>query len=214
LKNTILDSEKAKARLEALSDGIFAITMTMMIIDLKIPENSFHNLNPSELNNALIDLIPAIRSYLLSFFILAIFWMRQQIHLNYLEVIEKHSILIYIVFLLLIGFVPFTVNLIKRYPEYHTPFILYSLNLLLLSVILYLNTFFTYRKNIKENKQEKDDNIEIFLRISGITVLIFFAGFIISFFNIEIAFFVILIDPVFYFLYRRIGKAKVRHKSN
>ncbi len=214
MKNTFPDSEKAKARLEALSDGIFAITMTMMIIDLKIPENSFHNLSPSELNNALNDLIPSIRSYLLSFFILAIFWMRQQIHLNYLEVIEKHSILIYIVFLLLIGFVPFTVNLIKRYPDYHSPFILYSLNMLLLSVILYLNTYFTYGKKVKDEKHEKDENIEMFLRVSGITVLIFLAGFVISFYDIEIAFFVILMDPVFYFLYRRIGKAKVRLKFN
>ena len=74
--------------------------------------------------------------------------------------------------------------------------------------------YFTYGKKVKDEKHEKDENIEMFLRVSGITVLIFLAGFVISFYDIEIAFFVILMDPVFYFLYRRIGKAKVRLKSN
>jgi len=203
MKNYLIDSDKSKGRLEALSDGIFAITMTMMIIDLKIPENSFHNLSPAELNNSLLALLPAIKSYILSFFILAIFWMRQQIQLNFLSKVNMNSTVIYIVFLLLIGFVPFTVNLIKRYPDYHTPFIIYTLNLLLISIILFLNAYIASRdENVKENEEEKIKGKK-FKLLSGITIIIFLSGFIISFYDVEIAFYVIILDPVYFFLFRR-----------
>lgn len=207
MKNDNIDQGKTKARLEALSDGIFAITMTMMIIDLKIPENSFHNLSPSELNTSLLTLLPSIKSYILSFFILAIFWMRQQLQLNRLINVTINAVLIYIIFLLLIGFVPFTVNLIKRYPDYHTPFIIYTLNLLLISIILFVSTLIASNEN-QENNEETGKG-KRFLSLAGVTILIFLAGFIISFYDMEIAFYVIILDPVYFFLYRRFTKNKI-----
>ncbi|HMQ69304.1 MAG TPA: TMEM175 family protein [Ignavibacteria bacterium] len=207
MNNYLIDLDKSKGRLEALSDGIFAITMTMMIIDLKIPDNSYHNLSPEELNNSLLTLLPAIKSYFLSFFILGIFWLRQQIQLSMVSIESKYSIIFYIFFLLLIGFVPFTVNLIKRYPDYHTPFILYSLNLLMISLILFFNVFLAYRKeNFKKNTSLPDKGKK-FLTYTGFTVIIFLTGFIISFFDVEIAFYAIIVDPVYFFVYRRFRKA-------
>ena len=209
MNKNLIESDKSKGRLEALSDGIFAITMTMMIIDLKIPENSFHNLSPSELNTSLLALLPSIKSYILSFFILAIFWMRQQIQLNFLNKVNLYSTIIYIVFLLLIGFVPFTVNLIKRYPDYHSPFIIYTLNLLLISIILFINSFLASKENNVKEKDEEKINGNKFILISGITIGIFLAGFIISFFDVEIAFYVIILDPVYFFLFRKFSKVNI-----
>lgn len=55
-----------KSRVEAFSDGVLAIIITIMIIELKAPhENSF---------NALIPLIPVILSYILSFMYIGIYW--------------------------------------------------------------------------------------------------------------------------------------------
>src|SRR6266853_930449 len=55
-----------KGRLEAFSDGVIAIIITIMVLELRAP----HQSNPA----ALIPLIPVFLSYLLSFIFLGIYW--------------------------------------------------------------------------------------------------------------------------------------------
>jgi uncharacterized membrane protein len=63
----------SKHRIEALVDGIFAVAMTLLVIDLRLPEHA-HLASEAELRHALVGLIPNLISWLISFFVLAIFW--------------------------------------------------------------------------------------------------------------------------------------------
>lgn len=63
-----------KHRIEALVDGIFAVAMTLLVIDLRLPEHA-HVTTSGQLREALLDLTPNLYSWLLSFLVLAIFWM-------------------------------------------------------------------------------------------------------------------------------------------
>lgn len=58
-----------KQRLEAFSDGVFAIVITLLILDIKIPEAL-----PAELGGALHRVIPQVLTYILSFFIVGLYW--------------------------------------------------------------------------------------------------------------------------------------------
>ncbi len=60
-------------RSEALTDGIFAVAMTLLVIELKLPEHALIH-SGNELAAALANLIPKALSWALSFFILALFW--------------------------------------------------------------------------------------------------------------------------------------------
>jgi uncharacterized membrane protein len=60
-------------RSEALTDGIFAVAMTLLVIDLKVPEQSAVH-SAAALAGALADLLPKAISWALSFFVLAMFW--------------------------------------------------------------------------------------------------------------------------------------------
>lgn len=62
-----------KHRLEALTDGIFAVAMTLLVIELKIPEMA-HPRTEAQFLGALGHLIPKFIAWLISFFVLAIFW--------------------------------------------------------------------------------------------------------------------------------------------
>ena len=69
------------ARLEALSDGIFAVAMTILILDLRIPGvDAVHS--ERDLWLAIIALLPRVLMYLMSFLTLGIFWIGQQTQLN------------------------------------------------------------------------------------------------------------------------------------
>ena len=60
-------------RIEALSDGIYAVAMTLLVIDLKLPAEELIHGNV-ELINAVAQLFPKFLSWIISFFVLAMFW--------------------------------------------------------------------------------------------------------------------------------------------
>jgi len=63
-----------KHRIEALVDGIFAVAMTLLVIDLRLPEHA-HLTTQAQLGEALLELLPNLYSWIVSFVVLAIFWM-------------------------------------------------------------------------------------------------------------------------------------------
>jgi len=66
-----------------LSDGIFAVAMTLLVLDLRVPATQVIH-SDHDLWRALITLSPRLLTYLLSFLTLGIFWVGQQTQLNHL----------------------------------------------------------------------------------------------------------------------------------
>src|ERR1700709_2277227 len=64
----------SKARLDTLSDGIFAVAMTLLILDVRLPED-FHPRDGAELLQGLIQLRPKFLPYMLSFGVLGLRWL-------------------------------------------------------------------------------------------------------------------------------------------
>jgi uncharacterized membrane protein len=63
----------SKHRIEALIDGIFAVVMTLLVIDLRLPEHA-HALDDAAIRRVLVELFPNFESWVISFVVLAIFW--------------------------------------------------------------------------------------------------------------------------------------------
>src|ERR1700723_2102994 len=70
-------------RLAALSDGIFGVAMTLLLLDLHVPAKEIIH-SEHDLARALLDLSPQLLVYLMSFITLGIFWVGQQTQLNHL----------------------------------------------------------------------------------------------------------------------------------
>ena len=64
----------SKARLDTLSDGIFGVAMTLLILDVRLPED-FHPTNGAELLHGLYALWPKVLPYVLSFGVLGLRWL-------------------------------------------------------------------------------------------------------------------------------------------
>ena len=60
-----------KSRLDALTDGVFAVAMTLLVIDLRLPEN-FQPQNSSELLQRIAELGSQMFVYAVSFYVLAL----------------------------------------------------------------------------------------------------------------------------------------------
>ena len=122
-------------RLCALSDGVFAVAMTLLVLDLRIPDiAAIHS--EHDLWRALLALLPRLTAYLMSFLTLGIFWVGQQTQLNLLSRSDRDLAWIHLAFLLLVSLMPFTTGLLAGFIGYRVALVLYWLNILLLGAVL------------------------------------------------------------------------------
>src|SRR5271170_3633216 len=125
-------------RLAALSDGIFAVAMTLLVLDLHIPiREAVHS--EQQLRAALLALTPQFVSYLMSCLTLGIFWAGQQTQLNYLARGNRDLTWIHIAFLFAVSILPFSTRLLAEFINYRTALGLYWANIFCLGAILYVS---------------------------------------------------------------------------
>jgi uncharacterized membrane protein len=125
-------------RLAALSDGIFAVAMTLLVLDLRTPAvEAIHS--EHDLWRALAALGPQIVMYLMSFLTLGIFWVGQQTQLNHLSRGHRSLAWIHILFLFAVTLMPFSTLLLAQFYHYRVALLVYWLNIWLAGTALYFS---------------------------------------------------------------------------
>jgi TMEM175 potassium channel family protein len=131
-------------RLAALSDGIFAVAMTLLVLDLLVPAaEAVHS--EHDLWCGLVGFAPRLLMYMMSFLTLGIFWVGQQTHLNYLERSDRRFSWLHIAFLFAVSLMPFSTMLLAAFPAYRVALLAYWLNIFLLGAILYAGLIWSMR---------------------------------------------------------------------
>jgi uncharacterized membrane protein len=123
-------------RLAALSDGIFAVAMTLLVLDLHVPAAEVIH-SQGELWHTLAGAAPQLISYIMSFLTLGIFWNGQQAQLNAFSRSDRHLSWIHIAFLFAVSIMPFSTRLLAEFITYRSVLIAYWANILLLGVVLF-----------------------------------------------------------------------------
>lgn len=125
----------SKVRLEALSDGLFAIVLTLLVIEIRVPE--VHGaLTDTELWHALLGLTPLFVGYIVSFAVLAMFWLSHNFfYSHFVKEINRQLLLLNMLYLGLISLIPFSAHLIGTYPESPLAITIYGLNVLVIGLI-------------------------------------------------------------------------------
>ena len=122
-------------RLAALSDGLFAVAMTLLVLDLRAPSaEAIHS--EHDLLGALAALAPRLLTYLMSFLTLGIFWLGQQAQLNRLERSDRDLAWMHVAFLCVVSLVPFSTALLAEFITYRVALVVYWANILLLGLVL------------------------------------------------------------------------------
>jgi uncharacterized membrane protein len=125
-------------RLAALSDGIFGVAMTLLLLELHVPAKEMIH-SEGDLRSALARLAPQLLVYLMSFLTLGIFWVGQQTQLNHLAHSERHLTWIHLAFLFIVTIMPFSTRLLIEFIDYRTALLAYWANIFLLGAMLYLS---------------------------------------------------------------------------
>jgi uncharacterized membrane protein len=145
---------KSVERLAALSDGIFGVAMTLLLLDLHTPAEHLVN-NEHDLVKALVAMILPGSVYLMSFITLGIFWVGQQTQLNHLERSDRHYTWLTLAFLFAVTLMPFSTRLLEGFIEYRAAVGAYWANLFLLGLMYYVCWGYANRaKLVKEDVPE------------------------------------------------------------
>jgi uncharacterized membrane protein len=143
--NTLAGGEVG--RIAALSDGLFAIAATILVLDFHTPEPAdIHS--ETELLRALAASAPRLLPWLLSLLTLGIFWLGQQTQLNQLERSNRDLAWLHFVFLAVVTVLPFSTRLLADFIEYRTAFLVYWFNIVLLGASLYATWVCAERANL------------------------------------------------------------------
>jgi uncharacterized membrane protein len=133
-------------RLAGISDGIFSVGMTLLVLGLAVPMVSVRT--EADLWQALLGLGPNVLVYTMSFMTLGIFWMGQGTQLNLLERSNRHYSWLQLLFLFAVTLVPFSTALLARFPTFRVALVEYWLNIVLLGMTLFASLQYGLRARL------------------------------------------------------------------
>jgi uncharacterized membrane protein len=142
-----------KPRLDALADGNFAIDMTLLVIEIKVPEIHTPATN-EQLWQELIGIFPLIMSYIVSFMVLASYWMAH----NYIVTIFTKNLTrkmayLNIPFFMSVALIPFSSQFLGTYSYTQLAIFIYGLNITVSGILLFLIFNYSIKAHDIENPE-------------------------------------------------------------
>ena len=186
----------------SFSDAVFAFAITLMALSVDIPDLPT-DLTQSELLAKLYDLYPQFESYIISFAVIAIFWVSYHQVFNHIK--GSHITMVYLnlLFLLLITLLSLSTSLVINYGTYKIPHIIYCSLVIVTSLLLALIWWYATKNKYL------DKNLHLFF-IKGVMAnlmaipIVFTISIFISFVNLDVAqYFWLVIVPLTIAIRRR-----------
>ena len=98
------------SRIEAFSDGVFAIAATLLVLELKVP-----HVEPGELGGTLLGNWPSYATYVVSFLVIGIIWVNHHAVLERIRKVDRALLFLNLVFLMAVAVIPFPTALLADY---------------------------------------------------------------------------------------------------
>ncbi|MBI5679487.1 MAG: DUF1211 domain-containing protein [Methanobacterium sp.] len=143
-------------RIETLVDGIFAIAMTLLVLNLSIPQLT-GSVQDANLQVVLMHLTPKLFTYAMSFMLLAIFWRVNHGQFYYIKRINTPLLWITVTWLLFVALVPFSTSLTGEYGHLQSAQIFFDLNLLAIGLLAALIWYYATEKKFTDKKLSLED---------------------------------------------------------
>jgi len=200
----------SSARLRSFSDGVIAIAITLLILSIKLPYLHDHVSNKA-LGQALIALGPSFFTYVLSFLLIARYWITHTIIFNHVEKVDSELIWINIVFLLTLSFLPFPTELMGYHPHVRLAIIIFDISislpaLCLLVTILYVQLSNHYKEEWQSGVFSRIRELRHLRRVGSIPTVALIS-IILSFFSETLAVYIwillVILVPIEYYIEKK-----------
>jgi uncharacterized membrane protein len=175
------DETVTTARLNSFSDGVFAIAVTLLVFNLKVPQIP-PGLVHQQLPGVILGMLPHFLTYLISFLLVAIYWTFHHRMMNLVVRIDTAFLWMNIYYLLLISFIPFPSALFGSYSHETFAFVFYVCAMITVNLgSMMMLAYASYKSRLIKKDLPVTIVRYLFVRL--------FAAMIVFVFSIPLAFF-------------------------
>jgi uncharacterized membrane protein len=188
----------SKNRVETFSDGIFAIIITLLVLEIKVPHIEDH-LSAKSLFEALLTILPKFISWIISFFTIAVIWVNHHRLFKQFKILDNGIFWWNAVLLLWTTFIPFPTAVLGDYPSNFLSSVFYGLIMSLMAASFsFMRLYVIHKKELLE----EDVNFDLFKKGTVMSVLfgpvMYLSGIALGFIHPWLSFTVYLGIPVYF----------------
>jgi uncharacterized membrane protein len=188
-----------KSRILALVDGIFAVAMTLLVLDLKLPEGVSLN-SDSEVWRQLLGVGGRFWTYVLSFIVLGMYWVGHHALFHSVRSVNRTLLWLNLLFLFFVTLMPFSTNLVSGHGNLQIPVVIYGLNLSATSAISLLQLGYLAKHSNLSHHQPRGPWFANLTRRAAIPILTALASIAVSFYKPSLAMNAYILLILFHFL--------------
>lgn len=189
---------QSTSRIEAISDGVFAVAMTLLVLDIRVPISESIQ-TEAELAHAFVALIPKFLIYFLSFMTAGIFWTGQAAQFRYIKKSDRNVNWISLLFLVFVAFIPFSTAFLSEHISFKFSIFVYWLNILCLGGMLYINWQYASKKGFIDVPDSEKEAVSGAIKNRIIVAQLWYAfGALLCFINIYLSIAVIIVIQLNY----------------
>jgi uncharacterized membrane protein len=205
LRGRLASSALRTDRIEALTDGVFAVAFTLLILNIQVPQIPAA-LIAGELPQRLLELWPKLLSYMLSFLIIGVYWVGHHNQFHFIRHADRTLLWINVLFLMCIAFIPFSAALLGEYGQQRIALVVYGATLVVVGLVLYLHWWYgTSGNRLVDEAVTPEVNRTVTRRILT-PLVIYLVAIGLSFFSVDASLILYIFVPVLYILPGRIDR--------
>jgi uncharacterized membrane protein len=189
------DESPLTFRIEAFSDGVFAIVITLLILELKIspPED---RQNWYELLISLSGLAPKFLGFVMSFFFVAVFWFAHHQFFHTIKISTRAMVWLNVLFLFFVTFIPFPTAILGENPNNVTAVVLFGATFFAASGVFAFLRWYGWVKHEKTSDDFESKSINQAMRRTFLIPILYLIGICVSFFSTKIAIGLYFLTPI------------------
>jgi uncharacterized membrane protein len=185
---------QSTTRLEAISDGVFAVALTLLVLDIHVPDA-----DATKLLGELVKLLPHVLAFVLSFLIVNFYWTAHQVLFNSIQRSDRYLLWFNALHLLFVVLLPFSTGLLA---EFHgTPMAvgIYGVNMMLCSASSIMFWLYAAHNGLITDNLSRDEVKLVVWRLS-VNPLVCAVAMCVAFLNTTAAMLLYLVTPIWYVL--------------
>lgn len=152
-----LEVQEWRTRLRFLADIIFATAMTVMVLNLDIPEFG-HITDAKELTTFLLKQLSKMWVFFIAFMVIAVYWIKHLEHFSVIRIVNQTFIWFQLLFLVCVMLIPFWNSYIEQFPENIAIKVLLSINMVLVGVFSFLSLNYAANPKHRMLQENVTDN--------------------------------------------------------
>lgn len=199
LSSSVVGDEISKRRLETLTDGVFAIVMTLLVLEIAVPQLS-HSGASSNLVKELIELSPVLLSYATSFIVLGFFWIGHDNQFHFIKRVNRTFLWMTILYLMFIAFVPFSTALLGEYRDQQVSVVTYGVNLFIAVCWVNVQWWYATRNRLLIDRDSDPSIIRAMSRRLLVAPVMYLIAIAVSYASLEVSIVLYIATPLYYLL--------------